>query len=1026
VDVPGRSRREALRKWLYLTAIALAITVLWFIASIVMVSRETKVIREAAAKERRLGEARLRLQNILIFLSNAETGQRGYLLAEKDSYLSPYNSAISGIAGLLDELERSTVDVPSRAPLIGHIREQTNLKLAELADTIRLARAGNRAAAIALVQTDRGQEIMERLRADIDAFNSTLLTQERASTDAVAQTVSHREQLAILASVALLLAFALATVQVILLFAAQHRYELALSLSERRHRALVEEQSEVVTLVRPDGGLVYANPAFSRMFDVPVDQIDGRHLLDWITLADRGLMQQSLQDALLAIEPVAIACGVECQGEERWLSWTLHAQVSEGARLVHAVGRDVTLRRKAEAALRISEDFLQRTNRVAGVGGWELHLATGELSWSDQVRRIHEVADDYLPTLESATAFYAPEAQVQLRAAMDGARFQGTPWDLELALTPTSGHPIYVRTVGAVERDQNGVPIRLIGTLQDVTDRKRLELKLEAKERFISGITDSLPARIAYVGADRRFQFVNRKLADRFNLPAEKIVGADILDMATPDSRAGWEEVVTAALAGQSPRYDYDDTIDGELHTIEAHLIPDTTQSGQVQGFVSISTDITHLKRVEQHLRELTDVFDNTTDFVAQADWRGKVLYINKSARRALGIAADTPLVDCSFREFYPPETNERFAREIVPAVKRDLVWVGETGVLLHGGRVVPVNHMVIGHLDAQGRVSRYSSIMRDISAEVAARRELARQTATLNTIIEAIPAMVAVFDLDARIVLVNQAYERWRGLSRDLLIGRLVEEAMDPAEFASSEPWARRALAGETVCYEKEYPQAPEIRHVQLTYIPLRMPDGAISGFFGVAQDITQHREENIRLALLSMRDPLTRVLNRAGFEQLIQSKVGDGLGATLAVIYIDLDHFKPVNDTHGHAAGDKVLQEFSARLERLLRPTDAVARLGGDEFAVILLDIRKVADAAKVAGKIVAVAQQPFPINRNSSVTISASVGVACDADAAGGWKALIAQADHMAYQAKRAGGGRLAVAPTPGGGPRRMSNG
>jgi diguanylate cyclase (GGDEF)-like protein len=203
-------------------------------------------------------------------------------------------------------------------------------------------------------------------------------------------------------------------------------------------------------------------------------------------------------------------------------------------------------------------------------------------------------------------------------------------------------------------------------------------------------------------------------------------------------------------------------------------------------------------------------------------------------------------------------------------------------------------------------------------------------------------------------------------------------------------------------------------------------MPDGAISGFFGVAQDITQHREENIRLALLSMRDPLTRVLNRAGFEQLIQSKVGDGLGTTLAVIYIDLDHFKPVNDTHGHAAGDKVLQEFSARLERLVRPTDAVARLGGDEFAVILLDIRKVTDAAKVAGQIVAAAQQPFPINKNSSVSISASVGLACDADAAGGWKALIAQADNLAYQAKRAGGGQLAVAPAPGGGPRRMSNG
>jgi diguanylate cyclase (GGDEF)-like protein/PAS domain S-box-containing protein len=332
--------------------------------------------------------------------------------------------------------------------------------------------------------------------------------------------------------------------------------------------------------------------------------------------------------------------------------------------------------------------------------------------------------------------------------------------------------------------------------------------------------------------------------------------------------------------------------------------------------------------------------------------------------------------------------------------------------VVLNGGRVVPVNHMVIGHHDAQGRVSRYSSLMRDISAEVASRRELARQTATLNTVIEAIPAMVSVYDSDLRIVLVNQAYERWRGLSREFLVGRLVEEILEPSEYERSQPWALRALAGETVCYEKDYPEAREVRHVEVTYIPLRMPDGAISGFFGVAQDITQHREENIRLALLSTRDPLTRLLNRAGFEQLIQSKVGEGLGATLAVIYIDLDHFKPVNDTHGHAAGDKVLQEFSARLQRMVRPMDAVARLGGDEFAVILLGIRDVADAAAVAEKIVAVARQPFFIEKNTTVSISASVGVACDADSAGGWKALIADADSLAYQAKGAGRGRVAV--------------
>ena len=567
---------------------------------------------------------------------------------------------------------------------------------------------------------------------------------------------------------------------------------------------------------------------------------------------------------------------------------------------MHAIGRDVTLRKTAEASLRASEDFLKRTGRVAGIGGWEWNLRTGQLHWSAQVRRILEVNDEYMPTIDDAFDFFVEGAREKIRRAMDEARFRGTPWDLELPVIPASGHRIYVRAVGEAEFDGDGIPFRIVGTLQDVTDRHQLDQTLEA--------------------------------------------------------------------------------------------------------------NIAHLKQIEKKLRELTEVFDNTPDLVAQSDWQGRVHYINRSARRALGFEEDKSLEGHMFKEFYTPETAERFLREIVPVVKRMGVWVGETDVLVKDGRVIPVNHMVIGHLDAQGRVSRYSSLMRDITEEVAARRQLARQTAMLNTIIEAIPAMVAVFDRDMRYLLVNKGFERWQGMGRAELIGRTAKETMDPEEYELSCSWAERALAGETVSYEREYPGAVELRHVSLTYLPLRLDDDSIVGFFGVAQDITQHREENLRLMLLAERDPLTGLLNRAGFEEFIETRVRQGEAAALAVVYIDLDHFKPVNDTYGHAAGDKVLCEFSLRLLRLLRPTDAVARLGGDEFAVVLSSVRCIEDAGKVAEKIVDMARQPFSFAERK-IFIGASVGVACDASE--GWKALVEQADAMAYRAKAAGRGRFALA-------------
>jgi diguanylate cyclase (GGDEF)-like protein/PAS domain S-box-containing protein len=903
VEVQGRARLSALRKYLIFTAVPLAASLLWLGITVFSLARDTRFVRQSSAQRQTISDGRTELQGVLISLNNAETGQRGYLLTGKDSYLAPYRNAVIELPALLRKLgnlDRQAAPLPPGS--IAQIQRNVGMKLDEMAETIRVAQTGKGAAAVALVTTDEGQRLMERLRSDIDSLISTLNAEDRAAADAILQSVGHRERSAVFAACALLISLTLAGTQVVLLFAAQRRFQFALAASEQKHRALVDEQAELIALVQPDGSLSYTNPAFARFFGVSTESLQGGSLLKWILPADRTAMQSALGDAFAAVESIAIESRVlAADGQERWISWRLRLQQGSNASpSVHAVGRDVTLRRTAEASLRASEDFLKRTGRVAGIGGWEWNLTTGQLHWSAQVRRILEVKDDFMPTIDEAFDFFAEGAREKIRRAMDEARFRGTSWDLELPVIPASGHRIYVRAVGEAEFDEDGIPFRIVGTLQDVTDRHELEQQLEA--------------------------------------------------------------------------------------------------------------NITHLKRIEKELRELTEVFDNTTDLVAQSDWQGRVHYINRSARRALGFDENKSLEGHTFREFYTPETSERFLREIVPAVKRAGVWVGETDAVVKGGRVVPVNHMVIGHLDAKGRVSRYSSLMRDITEEAAARSQLARQTAMLNTIIEAIPAMVAVFDRDMRYLLVNKGFERWQGRGRAELIGRSANETMDPEEYELNRPWAERALAGETVSFEREYPGAVELRHVSLTYLPLRLDDDSIVGFFGVAQDITRHREENLRLMLLAERDALTGLLNRAGFEEFMESKVRQGEAAGLAVIYIDLDHFKPVNDTYGHSAGDKVLCEFALRLLHLVRPVDAVARLGGDEFAVVLSSVRCIEDAAKVAEKIVDVARQPFSLGE-TKVSIGASVGVACDAGR--GWKSLVDGADAMAYRAKAAGRGRFALA-------------
>ncbi|HEX4049439.1 MAG TPA: PAS domain S-box protein [Steroidobacteraceae bacterium] len=886
----GQAERRTLLKWAKVSGFTLLLAFAGLIISAIVSARQDQLVRVAIGHRAEIDQYAAQLQTVLVSLVDAETGQRGYLLTGKSSYLAPYQQAVAAIPRVLEGLRTEPFVDPALAAETVQIRQLAAGKLAELAETIRLHERGEDRASEALVRSGLGEQTMQRFRQAI-AESMLLLRQERGALDAkVIRGTVRTQRLELLTLAAMLLCALFAALQAGSLWLAYVRYDQALSASERQHRAIVEHQTELISLAALDGSLEFINPAYGRFFGIPVEALAGRSIYDLLSATERVDWAEQLArlrkpDEALLREQFVAATGAH---SPRWIEWRHRAQHAADGVRIHSVGRDITLRKKAEDGLRAREDFLLRIGRVAGVGGWSMDLSNQQLFWSAEVRKIHEVSDDYVPVLARSLDCFPPQARAKLSVAIDDAIEQHTQWDLELPFRTLTGRKIWVRTVGEAELDSHGNAIRLVGALQDITQRKA----------------------------------------------------------------------------------------------------------------------------TERSLRELTEVFDNTPDFIAQADWQGQVHYLNPAAREALGMSRDAPLTGHLYSEFYTPETNERFLHEIIPAVKQQGVWVGESQVVLEGGRIVPVSHMVIAHLDAVGRVSRYTSLMRDISSELTNRQELAKKTSTLNSIVEAIPAMLAVWDGAARYQLVNRAFERWRGRGRDAFLGRTIEEAVGPDEFASTLPWIERALAGETVVYEKEFPNVRDCRHVSVTYTPLRREDGAVDGFIGLAQDITDQRDERRRLVRLSEHDPLTGLLNRAGFESYLIEKVSRGEGSGLAVLYIDLDHFKPVNDRYGHATGDELLREFGLRLKAAVRPSDAVARVGGDEFGIVLAGVRESSHAAKVADKVIGAAIVPFEVG-GVSLTIGASVGVAYNGELEGGWKGLLARADAKVYEAKAAGRGRRVVA-------------
>jgi diguanylate cyclase (GGDEF)-like protein/PAS domain S-box-containing protein len=197
--------------------------------------------------------------------------------------------------------------------------------------------------------------------------------------------------------------------------------------------------------------------------------------------------------------------------------------------------------------------------------------------------------------------------------------------------------------------------------------------------------------------------------------------------------------------------------------------------------------------------------------------------------------------------------------------------------------------------------------------------------------------------------------------------------------------------------------------RWVENRYIPVHTPDRRLVEIEGIVIDITERKAAQDQIARLARTDGLTGLANRSTLmERLRQAFAASRRGAKpFAILYLDLDKFKPVNDTMGHAAGDALLQQVAARLRDCTREGDVVARLGGDEFAVLQGEIREPANAGELATKIMSVLGQPYVL-AGGEANISVSIGICSYAADLTDADEMLAHADQALYRSKEAGGG------------------
>jgi diguanylate cyclase (GGDEF)-like protein/PAS domain S-box-containing protein len=262
----------------------------------------------------------------------------------------------------------------------------------------------------------------------------------------------------------------------------------------------------------------------------------------------------------------------------------------------------------------------------------------------------------------------------------------------------------------------------------------------------------------------------------------------------------------------------------------------------------------------------------------------------------------------------------------------------------------------------------------------------------------------VFVVDRDNQIVFVSDACEALLGYRADELTGTPITDYMHPDDLAITRASIVRVMNGQPhVDFRNRYIRKDGgIVHI----LWAAFWSEEVGARIGVARNVTALWQAEEELRFLAHHDPLTGLANRALFNDRLDTalRAARRHNSTLALLFLDIDDFKGINDVHGHAAGDRVLCTIARRLEGCVRETDTVARMGGDEFTVLLTDIQSEGAVSETVARILAVMAEPLDAQSGAANMPSCSIGIACypadgeDADT------LLSQADDDMYRIKR----------------------
>ncbi|MDX6600459.1 MAG: hypothetical protein QOE87_4346, partial [Gaiellales bacterium] len=650
-----------------------------------------------------------------------------------------------------------------------------------------------------------------------------------------------------------------------------------------------------------------------------------------------------------------------------------------------------------------------------------------------------------------------PEDRERVMAETAAVIATGSRLECEYRLMRRDGSVAWIHDEGVVVHDESGAPLCMQGYLLDITEQKQREAALLESEAIVTSSFDSIVAR----SPDGRVTGWNAAAERIFGYSADDMIGRAV-DLLLPGEGDLLQQI--DERLGRGERVGPLETVcvrkDGKRIYVESAISPILGASGAIIGSASTARDISDRKRAQAlaagqaQLLEfvaggasLPDVLGRLAEFVEEhgEDVLSSILLLDRDGMHLRhGAAPSLPASYCEAVDGIAigPSVGScgtaafRRERVCVSDIANDPLWADFRALALDAGLgacwstpIFATDGALLGTFALYYREARDSGAD-DIElvelathvAGIAIERARAEEAAHASEqryrdLFENANEPIATVTMDERFTEVNSAFVRVLGYSREELIGTNLETYLTPEGLEMSARATERKLSGELsgTVFEQEF--IHKDGHTVILEVSSRVieEEGRPIGVQGICRDITARKHADLELRRLSelnrhqaLHDDLTGLPNRTCFGQQVEHaiSVADGDGSQLAVLLMDLDRFKEINDTLGHRYGDLLLVELARRLESVLRRSDTVARLGGDEFGILVRQLTDSASDLELAvERILAALEQPFQTD-GLPLHVEASIGVARYPAHGSDVDLLLQRADVAMYVAKDTG--------------------